>query len=98
MTPEYHSFIGGRNGTANAATSAWPATRRQNRNMEKPEYGRVQRSVACSLTYHQAIASWSPVAHRPRHKKKKSRPRGCPLSRFAIRSAQGISEPHDVAP
>src|SRR5213593_5146175 len=32
MTPEYHCFIGGRNGTANAATSACPATRRQNRN------------------------------------------------------------------
>src|SRR2546425_9484168 len=32
MTPEYHWFIGGRNGTANAATSACPATRRQNRN------------------------------------------------------------------
>src|SRR5207237_4429458 len=32
MTPEYHSLIGGRNGTANAATSACPATRRQNRN------------------------------------------------------------------
>src|SRR5688572_1721143 len=32
MTPEYHWFIAGRNGTSNAATSPCPTTRRQNRN------------------------------------------------------------------
>src|SRR5947207_7125348 len=41
MTPEYHCCIGGRNGTANAATSACPATRRQNRNR------RNQSTLAC---------------------------------------------------
>src|SRR5439155_18831466 len=41
MSPEYHCCIGGRNGTANAATSACPATRRQNRKR------RNQSTLAC---------------------------------------------------
>src|SRR2546422_6506630 len=72
MTPEYHCCIGGRNGTANAATSACPATRRQNRkrrNQSTVAYmeRRDLRTVASQRAVREARPHPSPLRSRLRY-------------------------------